>query len=83
MIQPATVLLAAARCKRDHKEPAEPPQVKAARKVITAWDRANWQAASERRSRIEKAQAHARERILFGTPEEALAAVQAFEKLTV
>ncbi len=80
-------LWAAARSK-EYPEPAPPPNIAAAiqkahelDKVVGQWRQRNRTAERKYDERVKLAKAKVNERILFGTPEEALAAVEAFEKL--
>lgn len=71
----------ALRYKGDFKEPKEPATVKQARKVVEGWDR---HIRALRRSYETKRGAkfaEARKLLNFGTPGEALAAVEALEAL--
>jgi hypothetical protein len=70
------------RYKGDFEEPKEPAAVKQARKVVDGWDRhvTSLKRAYERK-RGEKF-AEARKLLNFGTPAEALAAVEALEALS-
>lgn len=76
----------AARAK-EYPEPTPPPNVNSAiqkihelDKVVGQWRQRNRTAARKYDERVKLAKAKVNERILFGTPEEALAAVEAFEK---
>lgn len=69
------------RRQRPDRKKNEPANIKSARKLIGAYEAARWAVESRTRSKIETAKSAVQEKILFGTPEEALAAVQEFEKL--
>jgi hypothetical protein len=57
----------------------EPAAVKAARKLIQVFEQRCERENEQRHARIAKRAAIVRERVLFGTDKEALAAVKAFE----
>jgi len=73
----------AARDKKDSEDEKMPADLQAAQKRIEAWNRAQWAKANKQRIRISEARKKVEELILFSTPEEALAAVEAFERLKV
>ena len=73
----------AARAKRDVEDEPMPPDLKRMDKRIEAWRSAQYERSKKQRARIAEARKQVEEAILFMTPDEALAAVQAFEKLTV
>lgn len=65
-----------------------PPAVAAARKaqeaaskIVSQFDNGKWAREKRGRKIIGRAADRAREKILFGTPDEALAAVEAFERI--
>ena len=72
----------AARAQKDKcpKRPAEPAAVKAARKIVRAYDSKEYGWGTGYRTRVEKAAAKVREIILFGTDVNALKAVKTFEQ---
>lgn len=76
-------LYKAAQAKRGPEDRKPPPNIVAAQKLIRRWEHEGYAAASKARQRVSSARAVVREKILFGTPEEALAAVQRFEKLSL
>jgi len=65
--------------KRD--KPKEPPKVKAARALVRSYDARLQKIENHRDMRIEKATKRAEHAILFGTPTQASAAVEQFEKM--
>jgi len=73
----------AARDKRDVDTERMPAELKALEKRIGAWHTAQHTKADKIRTKVREARKLADQVILFGTPEEALAAVEKFEKLTV
>lgn len=64
-----------------YKEPPEPAEVKAARKVINQYEKAKERAVCEVRKRNEALVTKAKEAIYFDTPAEALVIVRQCEKL--
>lgn len=75
---------------KEYPEPTPPSNIAAAiektrelDKVVGQWRQRNRTAERKYDERVRLAKAKVNERILFGTPEEALAAVEAFEKLEV
>jgi hypothetical protein len=67
----------------NHEDGPMPPEIRRARLVIRQWEAAKYRKTKARRDRVHAACAKIEQRILFGTPAEALAAVEAFEKLKV
>lgn len=63
-----------------YERPAEPAEVKRARRVIELWDKKHERGECEARKRNEALIRKAREAVYFATPEKALAIIQQCEK---
>jgi urocanate hydratase len=57
-----------------------PKRVIAARKIVAAWDKASSKTQEDRRNKLTAAKMAAEQKILFGAPDEALAAIDKIRK---
>lgn len=65
--------------KSPHETVIVPREVRAARKIARSWDAKVFRISARHDRRVEKARAAVNEAITFGSVEQALAAVKAFE----